>query len=468
MQNNELDKYLKNFFNHNYADFISAAAEPRSLRVNTLKSSLSEIKALLDRLNIAYEPLPFNECGFIEHEGRHPLSQTLEFFSGKIQYQGIASQLPAIVLNPLPGERILDMAAAPGSKSTQLAALMENRGVLILNDFSTKRMQPLNTNLQKSGAVNAIVLNLNGERFGNLMPNYFDKILLDAPCTALGALQKNIEVADWWNHDKLRKLVNLQKRLIISAFKALKPGGTLVYSTCSIAPEENEMVIQALIEQYPAEIVPVKEIATDLFNPGLAQTNNVKFHPDMVKTLRTYPHQHGMEGFFIVKLRKTGEQKRIIERKQAALESTLTCNDPAVYSDLKAVSDTWGIPETLWQDYRFIRTRDRIWMVAPDIERVPKEGYCNAGILLAEEKWQGWKMFNAGVQLFGDAVTRRRIGLDAGQMRTLFAYGSVSCENIANGYHALEWQGKPLAVVYADTGNLRLRMQHPLRLPEVF
>ncbi len=462
--NEELENWLSDFFGSNKKLFLNALAEQTGIRVNTLRSSAADLQKRLDQLDVPFKPITFNPNGLVIPEDVLPLSHTIDFFCGKIQYQGIASQLPALVLNPQPGERVLDMAAAPGSKSTQIAALMQNKGSLYLNDFSRKRMQALNGNTQKAGVINQVLLNHNGERLGNLFPAYFDKILVDAPCTALGTLNSQPEVGDWWSLEKLRKLSSIQERLLISAMKALKVGGELVYSTCSIAPEENEVLIQKIIDKYPLEILPVKLAGTETFAGGLQKYKGQIFTEDMKKALRVFPQEHGMEGFFVIRLRKTKDYAFHQSWKKAAFIRTKEYSDAAVADDLAEISDVYGIPPEVWKDYRYIRTQKRIWLTNEAYTEIPQERVSSAGLLLGEKKQFMWKLFNQSARFLDGQISKRRLSLAKEQMSKLFAEGALLLPEMKNGYYVLEWDGKAIGSLYVEAGRAQLRLPHKFRL----
>jgi len=463
-QNDELASYLKNLLGGDLAAFLVARAEPRAVRVNTLKQPVKQFRRRMRDWQAPFASIPFNDAGFILKEDPLPLSHTLDFFCGLFQYQGIASQIPPLILNPQPGETVLDMAASPGSKATQLAALMQNRGRLFLNDVSLRRLTILNNNVQKSGALNQLVTYLPGERFGNLFPGYFDKILLDAPCTSLGTLPDNPEISHWWTRAKLQKLNDLQKRLFVSAFKALKVGGEMVYSTCSIAPEENELLIDEMLQHYALEILPARLPGLERFSAGLVHHNGRSLNPDLQKALRILPHLHEMEGFFVVRLRKTAAHRRAEAIPQERFNASLPHDHPAVYSDLRQISAEWGIPMDFWPGHRFMRSKARLWILNADITHFPAENCNSGGLLLAEEKRYGWKLFNQSVQILGSRITQKRLALDAPTLTRLFAEGRTRTATIADGYHVLEWEGLPFASVYVHDGEMKLRLSHRFRL----
>lgn len=464
MNNSDLEIYLTKFLKRDLTAFLSSKPEPTAIRLNTLKTNLLQLQRRLQEWGVAFRKIPFSKNGFIIENDFIPLSHTLDFFLGRLQYQSAASQLPPIALDPKPGQKILDLAAAPGSKATQIAAMMENSGFLILNDISKKRLRSLNSNVQKAGLINQVILHLPGEQYGNLFPNYFDKVLLDAPCTALGTLADKPEVSRWWSYAKLKKLSDLQKRLFISAFKALKTGGEIVYSTCSIAPEENELLIQSMLDTYPLKILEIKQFDVNSFSKGLTSYEGKDFHPDMDRAVRVMPHIHDIEGFFVIKLLKTADHKIHNMRKQMDFNPTLKFNDEMIVEDLENISEQWGIPQTIWGNYRYVRKKGRILLIHSDIENLPADGFVHAGIPLAEKRISGWKLTNQSVQFLGNLITKNRIELDAPQMKALFSGAGVKLDGVSDGYHALEWEGLPIASLYAENGNIKLRLPHLFRL----
>ena len=464
--NEQLTAYLHNILGEKTDSFLSCSPERPAIRTNTLKYKTDSLRQKLDNWQVDYEPLFFNPDGFIIHHTPFSLSHTLEFFRGFFQMQGIASQLPALALNPQPGERVLDMAAAPGSKATQLAALMHNRGQLFLNDINRGRLQALNANIQRSGALNQMITCLPGERFGNLFPAFFDKILLDAPCTALGTLPGHPEVGGWWSYDKLAKLSALQYRLLISAAKALKVGGQLVYSTCSLAPQENETVIQQMLDAYPLQVLTIETIPVDQFEPGWQNYGTETYSPVMSRALRTNPLKHEMEGFFVVKLQKTAPLFENPVEKRMKFTTTSSIDDPTVSQDLEDLARQWGIAEDVLERFRYIRTRNRLWMVQPEIEHIPQTEFVSAGLLLAEKKLSGWRLTNQSLQILNEKVNNRRVSLPQESFIQLFNEGHIKIDNMTDGYYALQWRDDAVAIIYVENGTARIRLPHRFRLEE--
>ena len=277
----------------------------RSIRVNTLKISVAGLKKRLEQ-EWTLEQVPWCKEGFwIEHRGdekRRDIGNLKEHALGYIYLQEAASMIPPLVMEPKPGETVLDMCASPGSKTTQIAAMMNNSGILVANDYKGMRLKPLSLNVQRMGITNTIITLMNGQRFKKLGMQ-FDKILVDAPCSGTGTICKSLKTLKIWNAKMITKLARTQKELIETGFNVLKPGGTMVYSTCSLEPEEDEEVLSWLLERHDnAKILPIK---LDIkHGDAITEFNGRKYNPAVKDSLRLWPQDNETEGFFIAKLQK--------------------------------------------------------------------------------------------------------------------------------------------------------------------
>ena len=272
----------------------------RSIRVNTLKISIPELKKRMPDWKL--EQIPWCKEGFwVEHhEGRRDIGNTLEHALGYYYVQEAASMIPPIVLDPKPGEHVLDMCAAPGSKATQIAQYMKNKGVLVANDYKGIRLSPLGINMQRCGVSNAIVTLMPGQYIKDIE---FDKILLDAPCSGTGTIRKSLKTLRIWNPNMVKKICYEQRNLIQSAFKLLKKGGTLVYSTCSLEPDENEGVIDFLLSKFDNAKVEKFDLKIKRGNV-IVEFEGQQYNEKVKNTLRLWPQDNDTEGFFVAKIKK--------------------------------------------------------------------------------------------------------------------------------------------------------------------
>lgn len=307
----------------------------RSIRINTLQGTVKEVKKSIEDKGWKLDPIPWCKGGFwiegptvellkshstnprpptprsvqgettlIEGENvkrRRDVGNLLEHHIGKIYVQEAASMIPPLVLQPKPGDLVLDLCAAPGSKTTQMAAMMRNKGLIVANDYKGSRLQSLGINLQRSGLTNVLVTLMHGKRFHKFE---FDKILVDAPCSGTGTIRKSLKTITIWNAGMITKLARQQKALLENAFNNLKDDGELVYSTCSVEPEENEGVVSWLLEKYAnAKVVPVKLPGLQTSKP-IMEFGKEKYNPQVKHTLRIWPQDNDTEGFFVAKIIK--------------------------------------------------------------------------------------------------------------------------------------------------------------------
>jgi len=294
---------------------ISYTKTPTSIRCNTLKISVDELKKRLEDYGWKIkQPLEgFPEVMVIESKLKPgEIGKTKEHLLGYYYVQEISSMLPMLALQPKPGEIILDLCASPGSKTTQAAAMMNNEGTIIANELSMGRIGILNSNLERCGVMNTIVTRKEGvalcNRFLKKSQMRFDKILVDAPCSGEGTLRKSPKTFEMWNVNMIKKLAGVQKQLAIAALKILKVGGEMIYSTCTLSPEEDEMIVDYLVENFDIEIEQIKLPLK--FRCGVTDWEGEKLSDEVKKCLRLYPQDNDTDGFFVAKIKKlSGEVK---------------------------------------------------------------------------------------------------------------------------------------------------------------
>lgn len=271
-----------------------------TLRVNTIKYNIQELMKYLREKNIKFERVSwYNDALIIKNANEKEIQKLDIYEKGYIYLQSLSSMVPPLVLNPKPGEKVLDLTAAPGSKTTQMAAMMKNDGYILANELDKIRCDRLIYNVEKQGANIVEVINNRGEKVGEEYQEQFDKVLLDAPCSGEGRfLGNNVGTYRNWSKRTVRELAKLQKKLFKSAYTALKPNGMMVYSTCTLNKDENENVLQWAIENFNVKLLDINidfKEKMQGFNDGLDGSIN--------KAIRILPSKN-MEGFFVAKLKK--------------------------------------------------------------------------------------------------------------------------------------------------------------------
>lgn len=358
----------------NMEDFVAACQRPlrKSIRVNTLKISVEQFVQRAQEKGWQLSPVPWCAEGFwIEaDETIVPLGNTAEHMSGLFYIQEASSMMPVSALFNTEEDQfdsVLDMAAAPGSKTTQIAAKMENHGVLVANEFSASRVKVLHANIERCGVRNASLSNYDGRVFGGWLPEQFEAVLIDAPCSGEGTVRKDADAMKNWSKESVISISDTQKDLIESAFHALKIGGTMVYSTCTLSIEENQQVCHHLKQSF-GDAVEFESLV-DLF-PGAEKALTEEGF------LHIFPQVYDCEGFFVARIRKVGSapapqvKKRLgkfpfekaSHKVQAdvakQLEQTLSISLPNDASVWLRDKDVWLFPnalEPMLGEFRFSR-----------------------------------------------------------------------------------------------------------------
>lgn len=279
----------------------------KSIRVNTLKIDVETLKKRLEG-DWVLTPVPWCSEGFwieYRHGKRFDIGNLPEHQLGYIYVQDAASMIPPVVLSPMPNSFVLDMCAAPGSKTSQMSQQMNNTGMIVANESQGKRISALGINLQRCGITNVAVNHMDGIK----MPRQelFDYVLVDAPCSGTGTLRRNAKIAEMWSPSLVARMVSTQRKLLQKGFDLLKPGGILVYSTCTLEPEENEVLISDFLNKNPA--ATIEKINLNIKrSPAVTEFEGRQLSPEVSKCLRIYPQDNDSEGFFVTKILKKEQE----------------------------------------------------------------------------------------------------------------------------------------------------------------
>ena len=308
---------MKDLLGNEYEAFVKSYEQPRNfgLRVNTAKISTEEFQKISP---FHLKQIPWVENGFYYEEQDHPARHPF-YYAGLYYLQEPSAMTPASRIKIKPGDTVLDLCAAPGGKATELGAKLKGEGLLVANDISASRVRALLKNIEVFGIPNAFLINEPPAKISEQFEEFFDKILVDAPCSGEGMFRKDPDVAKVWEEEKTFQCSRNQKEIIIQAARMLAPGGTLLYSTCTFSPEENEEVIQYLLnERDDFFLEPIE--GYEKFSEG---------RPDWIsggseelkKCVRIWPHKMGGEGHFLAMLKRKGDiqKRRIPEQKQIGM-----------------------------------------------------------------------------------------------------------------------------------------------------
>jgi len=301
-----VDKFLKLFPPTEVVELLEANEVPRpmTIRVNTLKIRRRDLAEVLINKGVNLDPIKWSKVGLQIFDSQVPIGATPEYLSGQYMLQSASSFLPVMALDPQQNEKILDMCSAPGGKTTHIASLMRNTGILFANDINRQRIPSLNANIHRLGVRNSVITNYDGREFPKVIGG-FDRVLLDAPCTGLGVISRDPSVKLQKTEEDFQKCSKLQKELILAAIDSVDAksptGGIIVYSTCSISVEENEATINYALQKRDVKLV---ETGLEFGEPGFVKFRQNRFHPSLSLTRRYYPHTHNLDGFYVAKLKK--------------------------------------------------------------------------------------------------------------------------------------------------------------------
>lgn len=310
-------------------EFLKASEKPRPvvLRTNTLKCRRKDLASALMKRGISLDPLAsWSKVGLkVYDSGNVPIAATPEYLSGYYMLQGASSMCPVLALDVQVNDVVLDMCASPGGKTTYISQVLKNTGIVHANDASRDRQKATVGNLHRLGCRNIVVFSMDGRKICKSKPNYYDRVLLDAPCSGLGVISRDPSVKLQRTLPDIQKRAHLQKELLLSAIDATKINGTIVYSTCSIAVQENEEVVQYALTKRPnVKLVPT---GLDFGKEGYTRFQTLRFHSSLELTRRFYPHVHNMDGFYVSKFVKVSGytqpekvEKEVVKKEEVVKE----------------------------------------------------------------------------------------------------------------------------------------------------
>lgn len=406
-------------------EFISACRRPlrKALRVNTLKISVSDFKEKAQAYGWQLTPIPWCAEGFWievndnEQAQEGYLGNSPEHLAGLCYIQEASSMLPVSALfhffSSDDESVLLDAAAAPGSKTTQIAALMHNQGLLIANEYSSSRIKMLHANIQRCGIHNVALSHFDANVFGTWLPETFDAILLDAPCSGEGTVRKDKQALHNWDQASIDSISDTQKNLIDSAFQALKPNGVMAYSTCTLSLEENQQICFYLKHKYPAN-VQFLSLAKLFQGADKALTDQGFLH--------IWPQLYDTEGFFVAVIKKLGSidiahvQKKLGKFPFQAVSSKLS---QTFYSYLNKQFKIKTLPGVLYQ-------RDKeLWLFPEKIVPLISElRFSRLGIKVAEQFGQanklGFKVTHEFARAFSQLAQTNIVELDKTQAASFY------------------------------------------------
>ena len=397
---------------------------PTVIWANTLRILPEALASLLAEEGIDVTPLSWYPGAFRVAPGARP-GRTWAYKVGLFHIQEEVSLLPVVLLDPHPNERILDLCAAPGSKTAQMAVRLGNQGTIIANDIGFDRMRALRHVLERLGVVNVSTLVRDGANLPRAV-GMFDRILVDAPCSCEGTSRKNPEVLGTCGLGFSLQHQGVQKALLRKAVQLCRPGGRIVYATCTYAPEENEAVVDAILTEFGDERVRMLPAQVPGFRtaPALTEWNGQRFHPSLERAIRVWPHHNDTGGFFIAVLEKLGDDAEAALPPPVETSWSEWVVDPAPW--LAVLEERFGFPPEAFAEYTFLKPGKKgLYLVPRGHIPPPREMVDAVGLLFMHTKGKYPKLTTAAAMTFGHLATRNVIQLNAAQRDAYLARENI-------------------------------------------
>lgn len=449
------DKYLQ-FIEQDSAQYI---------RVNTSKISRDDLsKFLFEKYQIKCLPINHFEKVLKIVEGNERLGKTFEHVMGFYYIQSLSSMMPPLVLDPTCEDVVLDLCGAPGSKSTQIAEMMDNRGALLINEVDNERIKSLVFNLERMNVINASVIHSKGELLSKVYDDHFTKILVDAPCSGLGIIQKKGEVSNWWSLDHVDRLQHLQMRLLIAAIKMAKVGADIVYSTCTLSIEENELVIDKVLEKYPVELIEINLPIPS--REAFTEYDGRQLNPELKKAVRILPWEIDSDGFFLVKMRKidvteSPEKEYVRETENRIVKS----NHKDIQQYINYISEHFGVERNILDEYKYIFRGKDIFFVMKDFDEEKIGLFNRIGLKLGTLDKKDRITFNSqAAQVLEKHITKFIYDIkDEDELKNYLTGWKIKDIDIPIGQYGVKYNNWVLGTAVMTTDGLKSRFPRTKR-----
>lgn len=438
----------------------------KSMRVNTLKTGVDTVQRWGRERGWQMTPVPWcAEAFFIDREDRTTaLGKDLLHLLGHVYMQEAASMLPVALLHPQPGEVILDMSAAPGSKTTQIAAALRGSGVIVANDVQEKRLWTLKAALHRCGVPNVIVTKKVGQWFSKHMTERFDRVLCDAPCTAQGTVRKDSDALAYCSLDNIEKMARLQYQLLEAAVHSAKVGGRIVYSTCTLTPEENEGVVRQILNKFFDQLTVVSpdrwggvgewDARRPLEDSAVVQRS--LGYDDTHPFIRLWPQTEDTEGFFCAVLEKTAPTRAVEPLQWIAFQEERIARSARKECERQLV-ERYGVSFLGEGDCLYSRGGESLILTSESVASfgLPVEDYA-IGMPFGKRLKDGRVLIDHELAtLRGQCATQGRMGLSHEQLEAILAASDIDCPLDLRGHTLLFFEGTCIGIGLAKDGRMK-------------
>lgn len=466
-----ISEYLLSVFGEEYLEQFKEFVEQDHVQyIRIMNDDTSQLIPDLAKYGlklIQHDAVPF---AYKVTGGAEIAGKTIEYTIGRYYIQSLSSMIPPLVLDPRPGDYVLDMCGAPGSKSTQLSEIMDSKGTLYTNEPNNSRIKSLVYNIERHTLTNFGVLRSKGELLSKLFYNYFDKVLVDAPCSGLGIVQKKGEVSSWWNRKHVDRISDTQLRLLISAVKSAKVGGEIVYSTCTLTVEENELLLDKLLRKYPVELAEIELPLKS--HPGFTEYEGKALNPQLSKTRRIIPWEVDSEGFFVAKMIKTANvdpEDRSRHHKKPQDIKLLDSNHKDIRNYLEQLKNRYGFPTGVFDEYKYFRKSNTLHFVHRDWQAFDLNPFVKIGLKFASiDKRDLCVLHPVAAKIFGGYASENFVEIsDTADLKQYFNGETIKHIKDKKGTQIVRYNNYSLGTASASEEGLKSRFPRAMRTHEI-
>lgn len=448
-----------------YRDFIKSTPTDY-IRVNLQKITVDSLSNILkEKYKIETQRLPgFSNALKIASDENDLIGKTIEQILGLYYIQGLSSMLPPLALQPTSNDIVLDLCSAPGSKTTQMAEMMNNQGTLIVNEIEIDRIKSLVFNLDRMNVVNTGIIHSKGEILSKFYTNYFDKILVDAPCSGLGIIQKKEEVGKWWSMDHVRRLQDLQLKLLVAAIKMVKVGGEVVYSTCTLSVEENELILDKVLSKYPVELLDVNlPVRTQ---SAFVEYQGIKLNDQIKKAVRIFPWEIDSDGFFLVRMKKLEETEPLVPSNLHQKNIRIVDhNHKDILPYIEYLDDHFGIEKDVFANFKFIMKEKEIFIISSTWKESKLDLFHRIGIKLGTlDKKNRINFHSNSAQVFAPHIKDYHYKIkNEGELKDYLTGMKIRNADVPYGQYAVSYKGNMLGTAVNNSEGFKSRFPRTKR-----
>lgn len=440
---------------------------PTHIRVNLIKIEEQKLLKILNEKGFELKKNDFIPYAFEVIKKPFEISKTIEHYLGFFYIQSLSSMIPVEILDIKEEEKILDICAAPGSKTTQAGICLKNKGVILANDINIERLKALSHNIDRIGLLNVMVTRIDGEKIGDIFFEEFDKVMVDPPCSSLGILDKYPDILRWWHPREIDKFYRVQREIFKSAIKALKPEGKVVYSTCTLSIKENEYLIDEMIRNYPLEIIDIKNLKIPS-RKGFKKFKDISFLDDIEKTIRIYPQDILSEGFYIALLHKKDTIKREKKFYLKDDRKLFDIDDKEINEVFIFLENEFGLARENFKDFLFYIKKDEIWILSKKIKEIINPFDLRRGMRFLRKYSKGYKLTTNFVQIFGKFIKNRKVELENFEDAKNFLLGKdIRISSKIKGQVVIFYKDFPLGVGIIQNDVLKSQVPKSRRIFEI-